>query len=190
LRRRTRVPKLAAGAEHIAIIIDCDRLKIRPQIDHRVMGRRLGGRRGWRRGAGGRRIAAVHGGDLELVAGACGQPGKKEDKHDLGWQIKANSETEKMSVPTLAPGWLPAIYAGAMSFAMIRAVVGSGPAVTIRASPVFVRADSISTVDITWPSPNRLEWHSGFVRASRLQRSAFDLLRLPSTLDLLALGAM
>ena len=69
-------------------------------------------------------------------------------------------------------------------------VICRGPAVTIRASPVSVRADSMSTVDITLPSPNRLEWHSGFVRAYRFQRSSFDLLRLVPTLLLSALGAM
>ena len=69
-------------------------------------------------------------------------------------------------------------------------VIRVGPVVTIRSSPVFVRADSISTVDIMLPSPNRLEWHSGFVRASRFQRSPFDLLRLVRTTCLHALGAM
>jgi len=54
----------------------------------------------------------------------------------------------------------------------------------------LVRADSIPTMDITRPSPNRLERHSAFVRASRFQRSPFDLLRLAPTICLHALGAM
>jgi hypothetical protein len=54
--------------------------------------------------------------------------------------------------------------------------------VTIQASPVSVRADSISTMDITLPRPNRLERHSGFVRAWVISKRALDLLRLPSTL--------
>ena len=65
-----------------------------------------------------------------------------------------------------------------------------GPAVTRRASPVFVRADSISTMDITLPSPNRLERHSGFVRARVISKPDLDLLRLVPSLHLPALGAM
>lgn len=65
-----------------------------------------------------------------------------------------------------------------------------GPAVTRRASPVFVRADSITTMDITLPSPNRLERHSGFVRALGDSKPGLDLLRLPSSLHLPTLGAM
>jgi hypothetical protein len=79
---------------------------------------------------------------------------------------------------------------GAMSWAAMRTAVGSGPAVTSRASPVFVRADSSSPVAMVPGSPDLPERHSGFVRASPLQRSSFDLLRLPSSLDLPTLGAM
>jgi hypothetical protein len=65
-----------------------------------------------------------------------------------------------------------------------------GPAVTIRVSLVFVRADSSSPVVMVTGSPDLPERHSGFVRASRFQRSAFDLLRLPSSLRLSAPCAM
>jgi len=69
-------------------------------------------------------------------------------------------------------------------------VMGGGLAVTMRASPVFVRADSMSRRDTGHGSPNRLERHSGFVRASRFQRCSFDLLRLMPTTCLHPLAAM
>jgi len=65
-----------------------------------------------------------------------------------------------------------------------------GPAVTRRASPVFVRADSISTMDITLPSPNRLERHSAFVRPRGISKRGLDLLRLTPTTCLHVLAAM
>jgi hypothetical protein len=73
---------------------------------------------------------------------------------------------------------------------LVADVMGAGLAVPLRADPVFVRADSSSTVDMITGSPDLPERHSGFVRASRFQRSAFDLLRLPSTPVSHALGAM
>ena len=95
-----------------------------------------------------------------------------------------------MSVPTLLLSWCAVDLDAAMSWAAMRAAVGSGPAVTSRASPVFVRADSITTMDITLPSPNRLERHSGFVRARVISKPDLDLLRLVPSLHLPALGAM
>jgi hypothetical protein len=77
-----------------------------------------------------------------------------------------------------------------MSFAVIMAAVESGPAVTIPASSVFVRADSSSTMDITLPSPNRPGGHSAFVRPRGISKPGLDLLRLPSFLHFPALGAM
>jgi hypothetical protein len=68
--------------------------------------------------------------------------------------------------------------------------MGAGLAVTMRADSVFVRADSSSPVAMVTGSPDLPECHSGFVRASRFQRSAFDLLRLSSTPRSHALGAM
>jgi hypothetical protein len=65
-----------------------------------------------------------------------------------------------------------------------------GLAVTVRASSVFVRADSSSPVVMVTGSPDLLERHSGFVRASRFQRCPFDLLRLTGTTCLHALVAM
>jgi hypothetical protein len=60
-------------------------------------------------------------------------------------------------------------------------VICAGPALTIRADPVFVRADSSSTVDMIPGSPDLLERHSSFVRAARFQSHPFDILCLPST---------
>ena len=65
-----------------------------------------------------------------------------------------------------------------------------GPAVTRRASPVFVRADSISTIAITLPSPNRPGCLSAIVRARVISKRGLDLLRLRPSLPLPALGAM
>ena len=65
-----------------------------------------------------------------------------------------------------------------------------GPAVTRRASPVFVRADSISTMDITLPSPNRPGCLSACVRARVISKRGLDLLRLVPTTLLHPLGAM
>jgi len=65
-----------------------------------------------------------------------------------------------------------------------------GPAVTRRASPVFVRADSISTMDITLPSPNRPGCLSAFVRASCISKPGLDLLRLTRTTRLHLLADM
>jgi hypothetical protein len=45
-------------------------------------------------------------------------------------------------------------------------------------------------VDITWPSPNRLERHSGFVRARVISKPGLDLLRLAPTPRFHAPGAM
>jgi hypothetical protein len=57
--------------------------------------------------------------------------------------------------------------------------------------PFFaMRADSSSPWDMATGSPDLPERHSGFVRAFHFQRSAFDLLRLPSTPLPHALGAM
>ena len=72
----------------------------------------------------------------------------------------------------------------------MRAVVGSGPAVTSRASPVSVRADSMSRRDTGHGSPNRPGCLSACVRARVISKRGLDLLRLPSTLHLPALGAM
>ena len=91
---------------------------------------------------------------------------------------------------TLLLSWCAVDLDAAMSWATIRAVGGSGPAVTVRASPVLVRADSISIMDITLPSPNRLERHSGFVRALGISKQGLDLLRLTRITCLHALAAM
>jgi len=56
-----------------------------------------------------------------------------------------------------------------------------GPAVTSRASPVLVRADSISIMDTVLPSPNRPGCHSAFVRPRAISKQALDLLRLGRT---------
>jgi hypothetical protein len=62
----------------------------------------------------------------------------------------------------------------------------AGLAVTVRASSVFVRADSGSPWDMVAEAricPN-------VIRAFRFQRTAFDLLRLPSTPVSHVLGTM
>jgi hypothetical protein len=69
-------------------------------------------------------------------------------------------------------------------------VMGAGLAVTVQADPVFVQADSSSTVDRPREARTKLERHSGFVPSRFSQRCPFDLLRLPSTPLLHALGAM
>ena len=53
-----------------------------------------------------------------------------------------------------------------------------------------IRADSMSRRDTAHGSPNRLECHSGFVRALGISKRGLDLLRLLPSLDLPALGAM
>jgi len=65
-----------------------------------------------------------------------------------------------------------------------------GPAVTRRASPVFVRGDSISTMDTVLPSPNRPGCLSAFVRPRVVSKRGLDLLRLLPSLHLPALDAM
>jgi hypothetical protein len=97
-----------------------------------------------------------------------------------------------VQVPQIQLGETPVRHYGSRMTGpcFVADVMAAGLAVTIRADPVFVRADSSSTVDMIPGSPDLLERHSSFVRASRFQRHRFDILCLPQNPVSPALGAM
>jgi hypothetical protein len=119
--------------------------------------------------------------------------GARTAAHRLPWlPLDPGANRPVGSVPQIQLGETPERHYGSRMTGpcFVADVMGAGLAVTVRADPVLVRADSSSPWDRVPSSSNWLERHSAFVRAARFQSHPFDILCLPQNPVCPALGAM